>query len=48
MAPVELLGSLAKYLGFKHIFSEQCFCTILAVNIYNHDQLKQLIVCSKD
>jgi len=33
MLPVELVGSLAKYLGFKQMISEQHFCTILATNI---------------
>jgi len=48
MPPVEMVGDLAKYPGFKQMFSGQYFCTILAVNIYNHDQPKRLIVCSKD
>ena len=48
MPPVEMVGDLAKYPGFKQMLSGQYFCTILAVSIYDYDQLKQLIVCSKD
>ena len=43
MAQVELVGSLAKYPGFKQMISGRCFCTILAVSIYDHNQLKHLI-----
>jgi len=43
MAQVELVGGLAKYTGFKQMISGQCFCTILAVNIYNHGQPKHFI-----